>query len=441
MKKHLYIETWGCQMNLHQSEGIVGLLEEQGLSLTDSLDDADVVIFNTCLVRQKAEEKVYGRIGAVAQLKKEKDVLFGIGGCLPQVRKEHLLKRFPTIDFLFGSSNLAGLPALIAEVEEEKRRIARLPEPMGIDEIDAHRTSTVTAMVTITQGCSNFCSYCIVPYARGPLRSRAPENVLAEVEALVQSGYPEILLLGQNVDSYGRDRPEYGDFADLLDRVARTEIPRIRFTSSHPHDMTLRVIERIAEHENICNHIHLACQSGSDRILKEMNRGYTSDEFLAIITAARGAIPRVNITTDLIVGYPGENEADFRESLDLIEEARFGSIFVAKYSPRPGTRSAELPDDVPQEVKNARLQEVLARQRTIALEENRRQIGRRLTILVEGKRGDGAFYGRADDHRTVVLPETEKACLGEFIPVRIEEASAGALIGKRVLPVASKGAL
>ncbi len=441
MKKHLYIETWGCQMNLHQSEGIAGLLEERGLSLTDSLDDADVVIFNTCLVRQKAEEKVYGRIGAVAQLKKEKDVLFGVGGCMPQVRKEDLLKRFPTIDFLFGSSDLASLPAFIAEVEGQKRRIAHLPEPLGIDEVESHRTSTVTAMVTITQGCSNFCSYCIVPYARGPLRSRAPENVLSEVESLVQAGYPEILLLGQNVDSYGRDRPEYGDFADLLDRVARVEIPRIRFTSSHPRDMTLRVIEQIAKHENICNHIHLACQSGSDRILKEMNRGYTSDEFLAIITAARRAIPRVNITTDLIVGYPGESEVDFRESLDLIEEVRFGSIFVAKYSPRPGTRSAGLPDDVPQEVKNARLQEVLERQRTIALEENRRQIGRTLTILVEGRRGDGAFYGRADDHRTVVLPETEKACLGEFIPVRIEEAFTGALAGERVLPVASKGAL
>ncbi|MEA1871038.1 MAG: MiaB/RimO family radical SAM methylthiotransferase, partial [Candidatus Bipolaricaulota bacterium] len=308
-------------------------------------------------------------------------------------------------------------------------------------EIESHRTSTVTAMVTITQGCSNFCSYCIVPYARGPLRSRAPENILSEVESLVQAGYPEILLLGQNVDSYGRDRPDYGDFADLLDRVARTEIPRIRFTSSHPRDMTLRVIEQIAAHENICNHIHLACQSGSDRILKEMNRGYTSDEFLAIITAARRVIPRVNITTDLIVGYPGESEVDFRESLDLIEEARFGSIFVAKYSPRPGTRSAGLSDDVPQEVKNARLQEVLVRQRAIALQENRRQIGRILTILVEGKRGDGTFYGRADDHRTVVLPDTEKACLGEFVPVRIEEASTGALTGERVLPVASKGAL
>jgi tRNA-2-methylthio-N6-dimethylallyladenosine synthase len=439
MKKRLYIETWGCQMNLHQSEGISGLLERHGFTVVDSLDEADVVIFNTCLVRQKAEEKVYGRIGAVIEQKRERKVLFGIGGCLPQVHGETILKRFPAVDFLFGSSDLSSLPALIEDLETYDGHLAHLPPPTGIDEIPYRRGSTVTAMVTITQGCSNFCSYCIVPYARGPLRSRPPKKILSEVEELRTAGYREVLLLGQNVDSYGRDRPQYGDFADLLAQVAATGIPRIRFTSSHPRDMTLRVIEQIAVRDNICNHIHLACQSGSDRILKEMNRGYTCDQFLAIVAAARRAIPEINITTDLIVGYPGESEADFRDTIRLIEEARFGSIFVAKYSPRPGTRSAELPDDVPPAVKDARLQEVLERQRAIALEENCKQIGRTVTALVLGKTSTGSFYGRADDHRTVILSDEGK--IGEFVPVSIEEASAAAIAGRRAVLSMVKGAL
>ena len=439
MNKRLYVETWGCQMNIHQSEGIVGVLERSGFTLTESLAEADVAIFNTCMVRQKAEEKVYGRIGAVVEEKRKRDVLLGVGGCLAQVRGEDLLKRFRAIDFIFGSNDLASLPEIVKQAADRRNeRIAHLVPPIGIDEVPYARQSPVTAMITITQGCSNFCSYCIVPRARGPLRSRDPHEILREAEQVTQAGYPEILLLGQNVDSYGTDRPQYGSFAELLGRIADIGTPRIRFTSSHPKDMTTQVVEQIAAHDNICNHIHLACQSGSDRILREMNRGYTRQGFLSILESTRRLIPDINITTDLIVGYPGETEDDFAESLELIRQARFGSIFVAMYSPRPGTRSALVADDVPQQVKNERLHEVLGLQRAITLSQNRSRIGVQLEVLIEGKTHDGRAYGRTDDHRTVVI--AGEGAIGEFVTVFIEDATTAALVGKRVNSMVSQGA-
>lgn len=439
MGKRLYIETWGCQMNRHSSEGIAGILDRVGFTLTFAPSEADVVVFNTCAVRQKAEEKVYGRIGAIAKLKKERNIVFGVGGCMAQVRGEALLRRFPVIDFLFGTAELSALPKILCEVRERRRQIAHLPNPTGMEEFFYRRESLATAMVTITQGCSNFCSYCIVPYARGALRSRSREEVVAEVHGLRKAGYKEVLLLGQNVNAYGRDNPDYGDFPALLTEVARTGIQRVRFTTSHPRDITPQVLETIAEEENICNHMHLACQSGSDRILRAMNRGYTREAFLSIVEKAREMVEGINLTTDLIVGYPGESESDFRATMELIERARFGSIFVAKYSSRPGTRSASVPDDVPDDVKAARLQEVLIRQREIAVEENRRRIGQVVQVLVEGRTRNGAFHGRGDDHRTVIV--TGDVEIGTFVPVRIEAASAAALRGQVLVPVTARGAL
>lgn len=439
MNMRFYIETWGCQMNRHQSEGIAGILERAGYVPSPSPVEADVVLFNTCAVRQKAEEKVHGRIGAIARLKEEKDLLFGLGGCMAQVRGEALLTRFPALDFLFGTTDLAALPRIVSQARKHRGGIAHLPEPTGMEELPYRRASLITAMVTITEGCSTFCSYCIVPYARGPLRSRSPEAILAEVDELARAGYQEVLLLGQNVDSYGRDHPAYGDFSRLLEQVADSGIPRIRFTTSHPRDITPQVLATIAEHETICNHLHLACQSGSDRILRAMHRGYTRDAFLSLVKRARDQVEGINITTDLIVGFPGEEEADFQATMGLIESARFGSVFAAKYSPRPGTRSARLTDDVPDEVKGARLQAVLTRQREIAREENRRRIGRIIDVLVEGKTKNGALYGRGKDHRTVVL--TGEAEIGTFVPVRIEAASAAALAGQALVPEAARGVL
>jgi tRNA-2-methylthio-N6-dimethylallyladenosine synthase len=436
-QERVYIETWGCQMNLHQSEGITGVLEREGYAIVDSLDDADVVLFNTCSVREKAEEKVIGRIGAVAVAKRSRAVLFGLGGCMAPIHGEGLLKRLKTIDFLFGTQDLPRLPALLREVGERGRRADLLPAPQGIAEVPCRRSSRVTAMVSISEGCSTFCAYCIVPFARGPLRSRRPERILAEVEGLVRDGTKEVLLLGQNVDAYGRDEPPFGDFASLLDRVAQTGVARVRFLTSHPRDLSPQEIEAIARHPNVCKHLHLACQSGSDRVLAAMNRGYTRAEFLSIVSRARRAIPGLRITTDLIVGYPGETQGDLEATLDLVEEVRFGAIFAAKYSPRPGTQSVRLADDVPEEAKDARLQEVLCRARRIALEENERVIGETLEVLVEERTRDGHGLGRTDDHRTVLFAGSAEP--GAFVPIRIESASASGLRGRALVAVAAEG--
>ena len=426
MRNRVHIETWGCQMNLHQSEGLAGVMERAWFQLVDRLQDADIVLFNGCMVRQKAEEKVFGRIGAVVEEKRVRQVLLGVGGCLGQIHGAKLLKRFASIDFLFGSRGHGAIPTLIEQVRAEGTRISAVDQGVEIDEIPFHRSNPVTAMVTITEGCSNFCSYCIVPYARGPMRSRAPERILAEVDAAVSQGHQEVLLLGQNVNSYGTDRDGFGRFEELLRAVAATGIERIRFTSSHPRDMTTEVLETMAAFPNICNHIHLACQSGSDRILEAMNRGYTRRHYLEIVASARRIVPGINITTDLIVGYPGETDADFQETMTLLEEARFGTVYVAKYSPRPGTLSSGQPDDVSPDVKDARLQRVLARQREIALEENERFIGETVAVLIESTSGK-RIIGRADDHRTVIVEGD--VSLGDLLEVRIEAASASSLTG------------
>lgn len=421
----MYIETWGCQMNLHQSEGIAGVLASAGYVLEENLERADVVIFNGCMVRQKAEEKVFGRIGAVAEEKRKRQVLLGVGGCMGQIHGEALLKRISSIDFVFGSSGHRSLPSLI-ERARSGRIVERL-EPVFNTESLARRRSQISGMVTITEGCSNFCTYCIVPYARGPMRSRPNDLILNEVEQLRAAGYREVLLLGQNVNSYGTDQPTYGDFAELLTAVARTGIARVRFTTSHPKDVSetlFRVMEREA---NVCHHLHLACQSGSDDVLRAMNRKYDRDHYVSIVEMGREILPDLNITTDLIVGFPGEREADFEATMDLMERIRFGTIFAAKYSPRPLTRGSERPDDVPVAVKEKRLERVLSRQRIIALEENHRFIGHEVEVLIEGRTRKGELYGRADDHRTAMCQGD--ADVGEFATVRVEGASASSLSG------------
>jgi tRNA-2-methylthio-N6-dimethylallyladenosine synthase len=439
MEKRLYIETWGCQMNRHQSEGIAGVLRRAGYRLTDGLADADVVIFNGCMVRQKAEEKVYGRIGAVVEEKRRREVLLGVGGCIGEVRGGALLNRFPAVDFVFGAGGHAGLPELIEQTKSERRRQAATGSWEEIDEVPFVRFSPVTAMVTITEGCSNACTYCIVPRARGPMRSRAPGRILAEVEGAVSAGYREVVLLGQNVNSYGRDRPEFGDFVTLLDRVAAIGPDRVRFTSSHPRDLPAELLEAMASTESLCPHLHVACQSGSDAILRAMNRGYTKGEFLAVVERARATVPGINVTTDLIVGFPGETDADFADSMKLIERGRFGSIFVAKYSPRPETRSARLADDVPEDEKQRRLHVVLERQREIALEQNERLVGRDVDVLIEGATRSGAWYGRAADHRTVVVREETPGSLaaGDLVSVCVEAASSASLSGAALLATVS----
>ncbi len=425
MGMRVYIETWGCQMNLRQSEGIAGILADVGYDIVSDLGRADVAIFNACMVRQKAEEKVFGRIGAVVEERRERSLLLGIGGCMGQIYGERLLERFGSVDFVFGSGGHAALPTLIERARSQ--RIAELAEPIFAPEFQARRASDVSGMVTITEGCSNFCTYCIVPSARGPMRSRPREFILAEVRALQDAGYREVLLLGQNVNAYGTDRSSYGDFASLLSSVARTGISRVRFTTSHPKDMSVEILRAMEAEPNVCRHLHLACQSGSDAVLEAMNRKYDRSRYVSIVDTARNILPGLNVTTDLIVGFPGETDDDFERTMDLIDRVRFGSVFAAKYSPRPQTQAAKRPDDVPETVKEERLERVLAKQRAIALDENSRFIGRERDVLVEGATKDGTAYGRADDHRTVMCRGS--ASIGEIVTVRIDGASASSLSG------------
>jgi len=412
-------------MNLHQSEEIEGVLVRAGFEIVEDLHLADVVLFNGCMVRQKAEEKLYGRIGAVAEEKRKRQVLLGIGGCLGQIHGATLLQRLRSVDFVFGSGGHTGLPALIERARTE--RTAELAPATFGDEICVRRWSTVTAMVTITEGCSNFCAYCIVPYARGPMRSRPRSRILDEIEFLRAAGVKDVLLLGQNVNAYGTDRHEFGSFAQLLADVAQSGIPRVRFTTSHPKDMSDAIVRVMQQEAAVCPHLHLACQSGSDVVLAAMRRGYDREHFLRVVDSARDRVPGLNLSTDIIVGFPGETDHDFAQTMDLVHRVRFGTIFAAKYSPRPRTKAAERVDDVPATVKERRLAELLDRQRTIAREENERFLGQDVEVLIEKAGRTGEWIGRTRDHRTVVCHG--RADPGDILSVRISGASAASLSG------------
>jgi tRNA-2-methylthio-N6-dimethylallyladenosine synthase len=436
MIQRAYVETWGCQMNHRQSEGIAGILSDAGYRIVSSLDDADVVVFNGCMVRQKAEEKVFGRLGAVAEQKRRRPVLLGIGGCMGQVHGERLLQRSEIVDFVFGTGGHTSLPRWIDQARSE--RLAVRSEPVFSENEPCLRTGRVSAMVTLTEGCSNHCAYCIVPHARGPLRCRPPEQILSEVEDLQRSGYKEVLLLGQNVNAYRSTRPGVLSFAELLSTLARTGIQRIRFTTSHPKDLAEDTLQVMAREESVCPHLHLACQSGSDRVLEAMGRGYDRRRYLELVTQARQMIPTLNVTTDVIVGFPGETEDEFAKTLALLEEVRFGSVFAAKYSPRPHTRAMLLLDEVPPAVKADRLERLLALQRAVASQENARWVGQEVAVLVEGQVREGTVYGRAPDHRTVVGEGC--AVPGETVAVRIDASSASSLSGSILCMERSGGA-
>ncbi|MFQ5795345.1 MAG: tRNA (N6-isopentenyl adenosine(37)-C2)-methylthiotransferase MiaB [Candidatus Bipolaricaulia bacterium] len=441
--KRVYIHTWGCQMNEHKSEAIAGTLTQVGYEITDDPRQADVVIFNTCMIREKAEQKVFGKIGEIKKYREKRPgMLLGIGGCMAQALAEKLTDRSKEIDFLFGTSNadIQSLPSVIDRAWKATDPVIGIGRPDGLQGVSFSRVSRFQAYVTITEGCDRFCSFCIVPYTRGRLRSRPFGDILHEVRELARHGYKEATLLGQNVDSYGTDRPElYFTFANLLRALAKTEIARIRFTSSHPDDITPEVMEAIVEGPNICEHIHMAVQSGSDRILKDMRRGYTKAEFLDRVEMAHKLIPGVNITTDIIVGYPGETEADFEETVDLVKRARFGGAFIFKYSPRPGTISYVRYRDgngIPDAQEQQRhLETLLNLQRSINEQENQKRIGEELTVLAEGRAKTGrGLYGRTRDNKTAVF-DGPPDWIGEFVQVRVERANAGSLYSRVLEPV------
>ena len=434
-EKHLFIETFGCQMNVNDSERIVTMLADLGYTPTATPTDADMILLNTCSVRGGAEEKVYKRLSHLRSLKKAKNgLILGVGGCVAQQEGDHLLLKFPWLDLVFGTHNLHLLPDMVRGAENGERRCetAFIDNDKRLDLFPPVKgASRLSRFVTVMQGCDNYCSYCIVPYVRGREISRRSVDILDEVRRLAGDGVQEVVLLGQNVNSYGLKSADEPDFARLIRLVAGVEgIRRIRFTTSHPKDMSDELIACFADLPKLCGQIHLPAQAGSDTVLSRMNRGYSREAYLDRIRALNTARPGIAITGDMIVGFPGESEEDFGQTLSLMEEVRYADLFYFVYSPRPGTRAAELPEELSREQKLERLERLQELQRRITREINESYLGTIQAVMVvgEGKR-PGQVSGRADSGRIINFPG-DQDLIGSFVTVRIVAAYQNSLLGE-----------
>jgi len=432
-----HILTYGCQMNVRDSEIMSGLLEAMGYCATDKPEDASVILFNTCSVRHSAENKVYGKLGEISVLKRRNpEVIIGFGGCMAQLPEVQARLKKMGVDVVFGTHNIHELPNLIEQAKQTKTPVFQVWDKEGeVEEnLPSVRRAGISAFVNIMYGCNNFCSYCIVPYTRGRERSRSSADILKEVRELAEQGYREVTLLGQNVNSYGKGLDEKVDFADLLALTAEVEgIDRVRFTTSHPKDMSDKLITTIAANPLICEHIHVPLQAGSNSILKRMNRGYTREHYLELTSRMREKIPGVAITSDLIVGFPGEQDEDFADTLDMVKKVRFDAAFTFMYSARNGTRAAEFTDQVPLEVKKARLSELNLIQYRIAREINQSLEGKVEEVLVEGpsKTDKNKLTSRTRTNRIVIISGSEDL-VGRIIPVKITEGKTFSLFGEPV---------
>jgi tRNA-2-methylthio-N6-dimethylallyladenosine synthase len=438
MKKKLYIQTYGCQMNQYDSEKIAQVLARKDYVQTDRIDSADVILLNTCSVRDKAEQKVYSALGSWKEFKNHRDgVIIGVGGCVAQQEGENLLKRIPHLDLVFGTHNIHKLPEMIEQVENSRARpveTAFYRDPGYMDDGERRtQVDGVKAFVTIMQGCNKVCSFCIVPHVRGREVSRPSDKILGEIESLARHGVKEVMLLGQNVNSYGKLTPGELSFAELLARVDEIDgLRRIRFTTSHPQDLSPELIDDFATLRNLCEHLHLPVQSGSDSVLTRMRRGYTKAEYLDRLHRLRARCPNVALSTDIIVGFPGETDAEFEQTLELLREVEYDDIYSFNYSPRPQTVSAKIyPDDVPDGVKKDRLKKVQTLQREISLAKNRQRIGDWDEVLVDGpsKLKAEQVMGRTRANRIVNLTGSTQL-VGEFVQVRITGATANSLLGE-----------
>ncbi|OPX08989.1 tRNA (N6-isopentenyl adenosine(37)-C2)-methylthiotransferase MiaB [Mycobacterium sp. AT1] len=443
------VRTYGCQMNVHDSERLVGLLEQAGYQRADDGVEADVVVFNTCAVRENADNKLYGNISHLVPRKEANpDMQIAVGGCLAQKDRDAVLTRAPWVDVVFGTHNIGSLPALLDRARHN--RVAQVEIVESLKEfpstLPASRESAYAAWVSISVGCNNTCTFCIVPSLRGKETDRRPGDVLAEVQSLVDQGVLEVTLLGQNVNAYGvsfadQDLPtDRGAFAKLLRACGRVEgLERVRFTSPHPAEFTDDVIEAMATTSNVCPTLHMPLQSGSDRILKAMRRSYRAERYLGIIDRVRAAIPHAAITTDVIVGFPGETEEDFAATLEVVERSRFASAFTFQYSKRPGTPAAELPDQLPKAVVQERYMRLVELQERISLEENVAQIGTNVELLVatgEGRKdvATARMSGRARDGRLVHFAPGERDIRpGDVVTTTVTGAAPHHLIADAVL--------
>ena len=432
-----HVHSFGCQQNVSDGEKIKGMLADMGYGFSNSADGADLVLFNTCAVRENAEDRVFGNLGALKHNKKQNpEMLIGVCGCM--VQQEHITERikksFPYVDMVFGTHVLHTLPQLIYEAMTTHRRQVSIPQMDGViaEGLPLRRESGLKASIPIMYGCNNFCTYCIVPYVRGRERSRDPEEVVGEARSLVEQGYKELLLLGQNVNSYGRGTDV--DFPELLRRI--NAIPgefRITYMSSHPKDATRELIDTIAECEKVTRHFHLPVQSGSSRILKLMNRSYTREHYLELINYAKERIPDVALTSDIIVGFPGETYEDFQETLSLIREVKYDSLFTFIYSPRKGTKAAEMPDPISQEEKGRWFRELLEVQQEIGCSSYQNYVGRTMRVLCEGpgRTRDGCLTGKSIQN-IIVDFDGDRSLIGSFVDVKITGALNWALLGELV---------
>ncbi len=440
-EKHIYIETYGCQMNVADSEVVASIMEMAGYGIAADENDADAVLLNTCSIRDNAEQKIYGRLQYLASLKKKRKgrLIIGVIGCMAERVKDDLIKNHG-VDLVAGPDSYLDLPGLFASVEAGEKAInVELSTTETYRDIIPMKITgnRVSGFVSIMRGCNNFCSYCIVPYTRGRERSRETASILAEVADLRARGFKEVTLLGQNVNSYKYVGPDGSvvDFAKLIALVAEAAPDmRVRFTTSHPKDMSDDIIRAIASYNNICKHIHLPVQSGSNAVLKSMNRKYTREWYLDRIDAIRREIPDCGISTDLFTGFHGETEADFELTLDLMKSVGFDSAFMFKYSERPGTLASKmLPDNVPEDVKIERLNRMIALQNELSAESNRKEIGRVVEVLVEGvsKRSTQQLVGRTEQNKTCVFPRKGDK-IGDIVKVRVIDTSSATLICERI---------
>lgn len=431
--KKLYLINYGCQMNVSDAEHMEGQLRTIGYEKTDKAEEADLIIINTCCVRESAEDRVYGKIGEIKHLKRQNpELIFGITGCMAQKEGESLIRRAPHIDFVLGTNKVHELLSTVERILAKREHIVDvLLRDAGLPEdVPVARGRGVSAWVPIMYGCNNFCTYCIVPYVRGREHSRLPEAVVAEVAETVSQGYSEVTLLGQNVNSYGKDHKK-ADFAELLKRVDKVPgIRRVRFMTSHPKDLSDDVIASIRDGEHLCEHIHLPVQYGSNRILKAMNRVYTVEAYRALVGRIRDAIPEVSITTDLIVGFPGETEEDFQETLDFLKEMRFDAAYTFIYSKRSGTPAAVMENQVDEELKKKRLQMLMDVQNIISLEINESYAGKCVEVLVEGpsKTDESVYMGRTRTNKPVLFAHGNEQ-VGDFVNVHITQPQTWVLKG------------
>jgi tRNA-2-methylthio-N6-dimethylallyladenosine synthase len=432
--KTFYIETFGCQMNAHDSEKVIGTLVTKGYAQVETFEQASLVLYNTCSIRDKAEQKVFSRLQSFKRAGKDK--VFGVLGCVAQQEGEKIFDRAPHVSLVCGSASYTRLPELLVQLEAGNRRVTGL----GLDTEETfdtpftRRDNPHRAYITIIEGCDKSCAYCVVPFTRGPERSRASASVMDEARRLAEAGYTEIQLLGQNVNSYRDPSPAGWNFATLLARVAEVAgIRRVRYTTSHPRDFTREIVEAMDANPALCDHVHLPVQSGSSKVLRSMDRLYTREEYMERIGWIKNARRKISLTTDIIVGFPGEKEEDFQATMDLLDEVQYDSLFSFKYSPRPNTSALAMDGPIPEDEKTRRLMALQEKQRAIQIRRNSELIGRVEEVLVEGRHDSlGQWIGRTSQNRVLNFthPETPDSLVGKYLPVLVTRAGPNSLVGE-----------